>query len=52
MSATENSEFAVPEVVAENEKEETKEIKALKRPAEVSTHIFYANYLLFQRRNS
>lgn len=37
MSATENSEFAVPEVVAENEKEETKEIKSLKRPAEVST---------------
>lgn len=37
MSATENSEFAVPEVVAENEKEESKEIKATKRPAEVST---------------
>ena len=37
MSATENSEFAVPEVVAENEKEESKEIKATKRPADVST---------------
>lgn len=32
--ATENSEFAVPEVV--EEKEESKEIKATKRPAEVS----------------
>lgn len=35
MSTTENSEFAVPEVVAD-EKEESKEIKATKRPAEVS----------------
>lgn len=35
MSATENSEFVVPESV-ENEKEESKEIKATKRPAEVS----------------
>lgn len=41
MSATENSEFAVPEVVAENEKEESKEIKATKRPAEVSWKIIY-----------
>lgn len=40
MSTTETSEFAVPEVVAD-EKEESKEIKATKRPAEVSrrTHI-------------
>lgn len=35
MSTTETSEFAVPEVVAD-EKEESKEIKATKRPAEVS----------------
>lgn len=47
MSATESSEFAVPEVVAENEKEESKEIKATKRPADVSTekHFFF---LFFQ----
>lgn len=38
MSTTENSEFAVPEVVAD-EKEESKEIKATKRPAEVSRRI-------------
>lgn len=43
MSATENSEFAVPEVVAENEKEESKEIKATKRPAEVSTTRFFSH---------
>lgn len=36
MSATESSEFVVPESV-ENEKEESKEIKATKRPAEVSS---------------
>lgn len=35
MSATDNSEFAVPDVVAD-EKEATKEIKGTKRPAEVS----------------
>lgn len=35
--STENSEFAVPEVVAAEEKEATKEIKGTKRPAEVST---------------
>lgn len=35
MSATENSEFAVPDVVAD-EKETSKEIKGTKRPAEVS----------------
>lgn len=34
--STENSEFAVPEVVAAEEKEATKEIKGTKRPAEVS----------------
>lgn len=33
--STENSEFAVPEVVAD-EKEVTKEIKGTKRPSEVS----------------
>lgn len=33
--STESSEFAVPEVVAE-EKEVTKELKGTKRPAEVS----------------
>lgn len=37
MSATESSEFAVPEVVGD-EKEESKEIKATKRPAEVSVY--------------
>lgn len=35
MSSTENSEFAVPEVVAD-EKEVSKEIKGTKRPADVS----------------
>lgn len=40
MSATESSEFAVPEVVAD-EKEESKEIKATKRPAEVSRQHFF-----------
>lgn len=37
MSATENSEFAVPEVIADD-KEASKEIKAAKRPAEVSVY--------------
>lgn len=41
--STENSEFAVPEVVAD-EKEVTKEIKGTKRPAEVSI-FFYAENL-------
>lgn len=54
MSATENSEFAVPEVVAENEKEESKEIKATKRPADVSTteNIFFKKkfHQIFPRR--
>lgn len=48
MSATENSEFAVPEVVAENEKEESKEIKATKRPAEVSCK----NYLFILKKKN
>lgn len=47
MSATENSEFAVPEVVAENEKEESKEIKATKRPAEVSRRKKYLFFVFF-----
>lgn len=47
MSATENSEFVVPESV-ENEKEESKEIKATKRPAEVSSFsLLFASTLLF-----
>lgn len=37
--STENSEFAVPEVVAD-EKEVTKEIKGTKRPSEVSIPIY------------
>lgn len=45
MSTTETSEFAVPEVV-NDEKEESKEIKATKRPAEVSIYRF-RKYLLF-----
>ncbi len=34
--STETNEFAVPEVVADGEKDAIKEIKATKRPAEVS----------------
>lgn len=44
--STENSEFAVPEVVAD-EKEATKEIKGTKRPAEVSTQHTYLPSSLF-----
>lgn len=40
--STENSEFAVPEVVAD-EKEVTKEIKGTKRPSEVSIPIKLQN---------
>lgn len=40
--STENSEFAVPEVVAD-EKEVTKEIKGTKRPSEVSIPINLQN---------
>lgn len=38
--STESSEFAVPEVVAAEEKEVTKEIKGTKRPAEVSRYFY------------
>lgn len=38
MSSTENSEFAVPEVVAADEKEVSKENKGTKRPADVSIY--------------
>lgn len=34
--STETNEFAVPEVVGDGEKDAIKEIKATKRPAEVS----------------
>lgn len=44
--STEESAFAVPEVVAD-EKEVTKEIKGTKRPAEVSTPFFYLIFYLF-----
>lgn len=37
--STETNEFAVPEVVGDGEKDAIKEIKATKRPAEVSIHI-------------
>lgn len=41
--STETNEFAVPEVVGDGEKDAIKEIKATKRPAEVST-IFNNSY--------
>lgn len=51
MSATESSEFVVPESV-ENEKEESKEIKATKRPAEVSSFSIHLSLPFLGRKFS
>lgn len=47
--SSENSEFAVPEVVAD-EKEVSKEIKGTKRPAEVSILNLNYNYTFASKK--